>query len=168
MMPPLSRANQQHLDAAEGWLGLGACKDAHEELDSISPLFRVHPEVLRMRYDVFAAGKNWYGAMHVAKVISSSEPDSSFGAVHTSYALHELNRTREALAALLPMADKFPGDWQIAYNLACYYCQLNENPLALQWLEKAIGLEGDREDVRSLALEDPDLRPLYSVIRDYP
>ena len=37
--------DRRHLDAAEGWAGLGDYKEAQNELQSISPARQVHPEV---------------------------------------------------------------------------------------------------------------------------
>jgi hypothetical protein len=75
-----------------------------------------------------------------------------------------LKRTKEALAVLLPMADKFPDQYIIPYNLACYCCQLGELKESLQWLGKAIDLAGKKE-IRLMALEDPDLEPLRKQIK---
>ena len=35
-MPELDRQDKQHLDAAEGWLGLGNWRDANKELENIT------------------------------------------------------------------------------------------------------------------------------------
>jgi hypothetical protein len=84
--------------------------------------------------------------------------------IHWAYSLHELKRTKEARAVLLPMADKFPDQYIIPYNLACYCCQLGELKESLQWLGKAIDLAGKKE-IRLMALEDPDLEPLRKQIK---
>jgi tetratricopeptide (TPR) repeat protein len=80
-----------------------------------------------------------------------------------AYALHELKRTEEARAVLLPVADKFTDNHTIPYNLACYECQLGNLKEARDWLSKAIDLAG-KDDVRAMALEDPDLEPLWAKI----
>jgi Flp pilus assembly protein TadD len=74
-----------------------------------------------------------------------------------------MKRTAEAKAVLLPVADKFPQDATIHYNLACYCCQLGELKESLQWLGQAIDLAGKKDIVR-MALEDPDLEPLWEQI----
>ncbi len=63
---------------------------------------------------------------------------------------------------LIPVADKFP-DTTVRYNLACYSCQLGNLKEAMQWLELAIDLSG-KKDVRLMALDDPDLEPLWTQI----
>jgi hypothetical protein len=49
-----------------------------------------------------------------------------------------MGRTAEAQQKLRPAAEKFPDDWRIQYNMACYACQLGEIEevrafLAAQW-----------------------------------
>ncbi len=46
-----------HLSGAEGWLGLGCCLEANDELDQIAPERRAHPDVLTVRYKIYAAAR---------------------------------------------------------------------------------------------------------------
>lgn len=71
-----------------------------------------------------------------------------------------------AFDLLRPAADRFPQDWLIAYNLACYTCQLRQMDTACEWLLRAAG-EGDRKQILQMALDDPDLRPLRDKIKDF-
>jgi hypothetical protein len=89
-------------------------------------------------------------------------PDDSFGHIRLAFALHELKRTREAMDALLAVADKFPEQWEIPYNLACYSCQLDDMIAARDWLAKAFAV-GGAENIKLQALEDPDLAPLWRM-----
>jgi len=89
-------------------------------------------------------------------------PENSWGFIHYPYSLHELKRTKEAYAVLIPVVDKFD-DSTIRYNLACYSCQLGNLKESMQWLEKAIDIAG-KKDIRQMALEDPDLEPLWTMI----
>jgi predicted Zn-dependent protease len=118
-----------------------------------------------VRYGIFAKAKKWEVAAEVARGVAAMLPENSWGHIQCAYALHELKRTKEAHDVLLPIADKFPEDSTIAYNLACYCCQLGDRKAALQWLGKAIDLAG-KKDVRLLALDDPDLEPLWKDIAD--
>ena len=90
-------------------------------------------------------------------------PDVPFGFIHMASALHELKRTQEARAVLLPIVHQFEGNRTIPYNLACYECQLGNLKEARRWLEKAIEVSGD-SDVKLWALEDPNLEPLWANI----
>ena len=71
---------------------------------------------------------------------------------------------KAAWDALLPAADKFPSQPMIAFNLACYACQLGRLEEAGEWLRKAIDL-GDEKEIKTRALDDPDLEPLWANIR---
>jgi hypothetical protein len=77
----LDSQNQRFLDAADGWLGLGNPLEAYEELERITPKMRAHPEVLCVRWKIYAAAKKWELAAEVARAISEMLPDVPFGFV---------------------------------------------------------------------------------------
>jgi predicted Zn-dependent protease len=160
---PFGLADRRHLDAARGWLGLGKWVEANEELGRLTPELRGHPSVLRVRYEVYAAATKWEMAAEVARTISKRVPDDAFGFVHLAYALHELKRTSEARDLLLPIVERFPNEWPMRYNLACYAAQSGDLKAAWAWLEKAIDLAG-RKAVKRMAHDDPDLEPLWREI----
>ena len=58
------------------------------------------------------------------------------------------------------MAQKFSDNLTVSYNLACYACQLGYLDEASKWLKKAMKL-ADPNQVQLVALEDPDLKPLW-------
>jgi tetratricopeptide (TPR) repeat protein len=159
--PPAST----HLLAAQGWMELGNHVEANEELERITPTLRSHPDVLRVRYEVYSAAKKWEAAAEIAQMICQLAPDNSFGWIHCAYALHELKRTREALNVLLPALSKFPNDDTMHYNAACYYCQLGDRKSAWACLERAIDLVGSSE-IKLRALDDPDLKSLWLDIEE--
>ena len=51
------------------------------------------------------------------------------------------------------------------YNLACYECQLGRLAEAKRWLVAAFEL-GNPRQTKLMALDDPDLRPLWDHIGD--
>jgi hypothetical protein len=71
---------------------------------------------------------------------------------------------KPAWEALLPAAKKFPREPIIPYNLACYACQMNLMNEARDWLQRAL-LVGDKDELKQMALNDADLKPLWSEIR---
>ena len=164
-LKPLQPPDSIHLNAAEGWLGLGNHIEANEELERITPEMRGHPDVLVIRYEIYSTANKWEMAAEVARAISIMLPDDSFGWIHLAYSLHELKRTKEAWNVLLPVADKFTEESTIRYNLACYACQLGKLKEGMKWLEKAVDLAG-KKDIRQMALDDPDLEPLWAEIGD--
>ena len=141
-MDDLDRSDRILLDAAEGWLGLGSHVEAFQELERLSPEVQNLPEVLRVRYHVAAAAKNWEMAMELGAMLCATAPETAFGPIHLAYALHEMRRTNEAWSVLLPVANRFPKEHIIAYNLACYACQLGNLDDSRAWLQKAIALAG--------------------------
>src|ERR1700722_15363912 len=137
--------NIHFLNAAQGWLELGDPREADAELKHIASELQQSPEVLEMRWKIHAEEKQWEQCVTFANTLVKSAPELPSGWVHRSFALHELKRTREAFDALLPAAAKFPKDWLIQYNLACYCCRLKEFQSALRYLEEACKL-GDASD----------------------
>jgi Flp pilus assembly protein TadD len=73
-----------------------------------------------------------------------------------------MDRTAEAQEKLRPAAEKFPDNWLVQYNMACYACQLGEIEEARAFLARAIEL-GDAAKVKLMALDDPDLLPLFAA-----
>ncbi len=163
-MSDLSLTNVRHLEAAQGWLGLGNWREARAELANIPAELQSHPDVLQVQWAIHAAAKEWESAAEVAEAFRNARPDSPFGFVHLAYALHEMKRTREAQDVLLPVVDKFRDEFIIRYNLACYACQLRDIEGAWGWLEKSMALT-DLDEVREMALNDPDLEPLRTRIK---
>jgi predicted Zn-dependent protease len=164
-MPNFEPKDKHHFEAAQGWLELGNWVEANEELESLSFKVKVHPEVLAIRFQIYAKAGKWEYAAEIARSISELLPDNPFGAFHLAYSLHVLKRTREAWNVLIPVVDKFPSEHLIRYNLACYACQLGNRTEAFEWLQKAIDLAG-KDDIRMMALEDPDLEPIWIDISE--
>ena len=59
-------------------------------------------------------------------------------------------------------AKLFPDDETIQYNLACYCAQLGQLDAAQEHLGKSYEL-GDAKQIKLIALDDEDLRPLWEV-----
>lgn len=157
-LPP---ADQHRLTAAEGWLELGDCVSASDELDAIATELQEHRDVLQMRLRIYLEAKKWNLVVSVAETLVAMLPNDPDGWIHRSYALHELKRTQEAFDQLRPVLDRFPAMWIVPYNLACYLCQLSRVPEARPLLERALQLAPSPE-CKQQALEDPDLAPLWT------
>ena len=158
---PLPVHDQHHLNAAEGWLGLGDWRSANDELESLTPELGAHPDVLRLRFQVYSTAAQWELALVVAEALCDRVPHDLNALIHRSFALHELKRTAEA-EVLLPALDKFPQEPTVPYNLACYACVLGRVQEARRLLERAIEISGDHGDeVTLMALDDADLAALW-------
>jgi Flp pilus assembly protein TadD len=153
-----------HLRAAEGWIELGNHAEAKLELEMLPRQTWSHPEVLKVRWAIHAAEKNWAAALDVATALTETQPDELQGWVHRSYCLHELKRTGEARDNLLRVVGEFPVSATVHYNLACYESQLGDLAKARDWLAKAFRI-GGRRQMLAAALADPDLKPLWEELR---
>lgn len=69
--------------------------EANAELDNITPQLRVHPDVLNLRWGVYAQARKWEAALDIAGALMRLAADDPMGYVRRSYALHELKRTVE-------------------------------------------------------------------------
>ena len=148
------------LRAAQGWLELGNAEESYAELRQVPSDWRHHPEVLELEWHILARQQRWEASLPVAEQLALAAPQVPAGWVHRSFALHELQRTEEALENLLAAHHRFPKDPLICYNLACYECQLGRELEALEWLRQAFAL-GGRKQYRAMARRDPDLKPLW-------
>ena len=155
-------ATSHHLRAAQGWLELGNWQEANEELEKIIPELRAHPAVLLLRCAAYARAKKWDYVLTVAETLVKIAPKEGQGWIQRSFALHEMKRTQEAFDLLLPAAKKFPKLWLVPYNLACYCTQLGRLDECQEWFKKAMTI--DEHSVKGVALDDPDLKPLWDSL----
>jgi predicted Zn-dependent protease len=163
---PIDSPDAHHLAAAIGWLELGRADEALKELDRIDPALQRHADVLEARWMILASQKSWDAAAQVGRTLIAADPERPSAWLHHAYALRRASDGGliAAFNALSPVADKFPGESTIPYNLACYTCQLNRDATeTLDWLKRAVAT-GDRKDIFAMALSDPDLAPLHDVI----
>lgn len=158
---PLPPPDIHFLNAAQGWLGLGDCQSALDELDFINPALRSHPDVLAVRCDIYTDAMKWPAVVTVASALVQLTPDRPSGWVRRSFALHGLKQTQQAFDLLLPAAAKFPEIPAIPYNLACYCAQLGKFEEARNWLQQACEI-GNAAVLKVAARSDPDLAPLFS------
>jgi Flp pilus assembly protein TadD len=165
-MSVLEPPDSHTVRAAQGWMDLGNPREAAAELARLSPRALGYPEALEVRWRLCASQKQWNEALAIAGELVAAAPNNAAGWVDQSYALHELRRTAEARALLMPAANRFPEVCIIPYNLACYACGLGDLDEARRWLERAAQIR-DRSEIRAMALEDADLEPLWPLIRTW-
>jgi Flp pilus assembly protein TadD len=149
-----------------GWLELGDVAEAGAELEKLAPQFRSHPHVLVVRYEICAKAKEWDAAAEIARTLTQLEPHRPGMWVSLAYAVRRKTGggILQAKVILVQARRAFPKEQVIAYNLACYECQLGDLNAARSWLDKACML-GDAKKVKLMALEDLDLRPLWPDLR---
>src|SRR5258706_9676768 len=159
-MKPLPHPDNLHLQAAQGWLELGNHLEANEELEKITPKSRANPDVLEIRWAIYAKEKSWEVCLDIANALVVIKPKCVDGWIHRAYSLRRVKDggLEKAMDALLPAVDKFPKVWIIPYNLACYCSQLGRLEEAQEWFKKA--MEINEKAVQRIAVDDPDLLPL--------
>jgi len=167
-MKPLAPPDSHYLSAAIGWLGLGNWHEAREELEQIAPGLRAHPDVLAVRYEIYSKAGKWDLAAEIARALVEIKPHEPQSWISHAYATRRMPGggipvAKEILSKAQPL---FPKEPLIAFNLACYECQLGNLTAARKWLEAAFNL-GDAKQVKLMALGDPDLAPLRKEISEY-
>jgi predicted Zn-dependent protease len=164
----LTESDKFHIRAAQGWLGLGSHIEADAELDNVTPQLRALPVVLELRFQIYAKATKWDAARDIADAITKQLPDYAGGWLHLAYATRRMTggSVEAAFGVLRPAADRFPQEPTIPYNLACYSCKMGKKKEAWNWLEKAFDIAPNPAELKSMALDDPDLEPLWMDIAE--
>jgi predicted Zn-dependent protease len=152
-----------YLEAAKGWYMLGDLTEARRELDALHRTFQEHPDVLEVRFAIASKEKQWTECMEISAALLSVAPHRPTSWINCAVTLHELKQTQEAWDALYTVREKFPEVSTIPYNLACYACQLGRMEVSRKYLRKALSKGGKL--LRTFAMEDPDLKPLWGEIK---
>lgn len=167
-MQTLEPPDSHLLSAAEGWIELGNLAEAKSELKQISDSNQNHPLVLELKWAIHAQEKDWMAALETARQLLAIAPEECFGWLHQAYALRRTpaGGLQAAWDALLPALERFPKVPTVAYNLACYACQMQRMDEARLLLRQAMEV-ADKEQIKKMALRDSDLEPLWPEIREY-
>lgn len=149
-----------------GWLGLHNWREAELEIEKISAENRHNPAVLLTEYDIYATAKDWGRAADVADIMITVIGDGAALRLSLAYAVRRKpgGSVEEARAILTKGEELFPGESMIAYNLACYECQLGNMDAARDWLDKAMA-RGDAKQIKALAVNDSDLEPIWAELK---
>ena len=171
-MKPIEPPDVHYLRAAIGWLQLGNHREANEELEQIAPQLRVHPDVLAVRWQIYARAQRWDACVNIASVVVELNPERSSAWLDLAYSLRRVinGGLEAAFNALLPAVERFPAEPLIPFNLSCYACQMGRLEDASNWLLRAFaiaGKAGARKRLGLLALEQPDLKPLWRRISEF-
>lgn len=155
--------DSQYLRAAHGYLELSMYLEADAELDKIDPICRGAPEILRVRLMVYAELEKWELMQVVAKRLSNCDPKNAQWAISLAYATRRAESIEAARSVLLEARKLHPEEPTIAYNLACYECQMGNLSDAKKHL-----MQATKADVKfkAMALDDSDLEPLWEKLGD--
>src|SRR5436305_4363664 len=71
---PLEPPDQQHWQAAVGYVELGMFQDANDQLEKIDPFNRAAPEVLAVKLAIYHGLKKWELMQEIAKRLAEFQP----------------------------------------------------------------------------------------------
>ena len=154
---------QRVLHAAMGYLELGMIAEAAGELESLPPEDRDRSSVLALRVEIYRTAKKWSLMEVVARELWKRHPDEPDHWTNLAWAVQRSDSVVAARDILLEAVERFPSDAMTHFNLGCYSCQLGDIEQAKTRVGKAIELDAK---FRLLALDDPDLEPLWKVIAE--
>ena len=135
--------------------------EAAQVLEEIEPEEKTRNEVLGARVNLYMAAKKWDMAAAVASHLVKVDPETAGWWISLAYALRRTESVENAEAILLRAQAIHPEVAMIAFNLACYASVGGRIEEAKERLQHAIKLD---KDIRGLALDDEDLRPLWDWI----
>lgn len=148
-------ADRSRLRAAQGWFELGNLAEANNELMQISDASRDHPDVLKLRCQIYAKAREWAVCLELSKTIHKLTPTDPFGLLHAAESLHHLSRDREAFEVLLPGSVWFPEHAEVFLKLAEYAGRLGWEQVSRELSSRALACQG-RRIVRRHLLENPE------------
>ena len=149
---------QTHVLASSGYLEFD---EAAQVLEEIAPEDKTRTEVLGARVALYITAKKWDMAATVASHLVKVEPENEAWWINLAYSVRRSEGIEQAEAILLRAQAIHPRVAMIAFNLACYASVTGRIEDAKERLRNAIELD---KDVRKLALDDEDLRPLWDWI----
>jgi tetratricopeptide (TPR) repeat protein len=158
---PLEPPDQQHWQAAVGYVELGMFQDANDQLEKIDPFNRAAPEILAVRIAIYHGLKKWELMRDIAKRLADFQPNDIQWTISYAYATRRAESIPAAKDILLNAEPKFPEEAIIKYNLACYFCQTGDTGSAKNYLKKDFELDSSW---REKAFDDPDLEPLWEAL----
>src|SRR5579872_4748280 len=75
----LNRLDTHHLSAAQGWLELGNHVEADADLNRITAAMRAHPDVLELRWQIYAKAGKWEACVEIGTALvrtAAKRPES--------------------------------------------------------------------------------------------
>ncbi|MDA1275762.1 MAG: tetratricopeptide repeat protein [Verrucomicrobia bacterium] len=153
-----------HLNSARGWIELGNCIEASNELEKIVPSLRTHPDILELRWQIYANGQLWTAAFEMALAICEIAPERPSAWVCQAESLSRRGQVSRARDVLLGIVNRFSNIAVIPYKLASYSSMLNLAGEAREWIERAMVCRDFRE-IAHQALQDPSLTKVRGLIQ---
>jgi tetratricopeptide (TPR) repeat protein len=160
--------DQRRIEAAEGWIGLNSPGEALNELDEITPQHQVHPNVLKLRWQIYTKLEKHDAAFAIAHGLTRILAQDPEAFIWRSYSARRMQRggLERAMDLLLEVVNTFPDEPILPFNLACYNAQLGKFTEARNWLVIALQVaerSGSLDYWKLEARNDIDLKPLWNA-----
>lgn len=152
---------QYHVLTAQGYLELGMCQDAWEELESMEAVERSRYEVVAMRLSILQVMEKWYMGAEIARGAVKAFPEQGDLYLLGSYHIRRSENIEAAFEFLKNGQSHLEGEACFWFNLGCYHCQLGRLKEAGECVRKAIDLD---RSYQAMALDDEDLEPLWDSL----
>ena len=129
--------------------------------EEIEPEEKTRNEVLGARVNLYMAARKWDMAAAVASHLVKVDPETAGWWISLAYAVRRSESVEKAEAILVRAQAMHPKVAMIAFTLACCAGVAGRMVEAKENLRHAIKLD---KDIRGLALDDEDLKPLWDWI----
>lgn len=151
------------LEWARECLEAGNTLDAGVKLERIAGAHRNHPDVLRLRHEIYFAERRWHAALDVAKAWAQAAPDDPAAWEAEAACLGEMRLFQQAVNVLKPVAERFPKAQSPAYRLARFNAEMGRLEEAQRWLFRALDA-GEKGRLVQRAMTDAALHPLLHFL----
>ena len=134
--------------------------DAALALEEIEHEDKTRTEVLGARVALYITAKKWDMAAAIASHLVKVDPGTAGRWISLAYSVRRTEGVEKAEAILLRAQAIHPKVAMIAFYVACYASVTGPMEEAKERLRRAIDLD---KDVRKLAIDDEDLKPLWEA-----
>lgn len=152
---------EQRLQTASGYLELGMFQEANDELEALPPELEDSRQVLELRAEIYQRTDAWELLRGVGGCLVHHWPEEAQHWIWLACGTRLCRSMPEAEQILVNALRLHDAKPMIHYNLACYAAQSGNLDLARERLIRAFDLE---PDARIMALDDPDLKPLWGEL----
>jgi lipopolysaccharide biosynthesis regulator YciM len=160
---PIPAPDCHFLNGAIGWLELGNPAESKAELDRIAYTHQFHPDVLAVRWKIYARTKKWERSLDIARMLTAFAPERASSWICLAHSLCNTQQSFDAWHQLRAAHARFPTVSAIPYYLARLSRQIGNIPEAARWLLKWDSME-DKAELRKAAENDPYLQPIWEQL----
>lgn len=157
MQPPPGSINAR-IEAAIGYAGLGMPIEAFGELEEIPAAKRAHPRVLKARFEVCRAARQWELGAEIARHLSGLEPDDPLHVVNLALCARHLEGPAAAAEILSAAVDRWPDVASMRIGLAVDLCACARIEEAKAQIKQATAID---KQLRAVVLDHPGLAAVW-------